>query len=69
MHDATRQGLAPRLETYSPSCLGVRVYSEIQAVGSTHLPSYTVRTGDALKIRFTATLGKEPEVGVGLVYL
>jgi hypothetical protein len=28
---------------------------------------YTVRTDDALKVRFSATLGEEPEVEVGLV--
>jgi hypothetical protein len=29
--------------------------------------SPTVRTGNALKVRFSATLGEEPEVEVGLV--
>jgi hypothetical protein len=28
---------------------------------------YTVQTDDALKVRFSATLGKEPEVEVALV--
>jgi hypothetical protein len=28
---------------------------------------YTVRTDDALKIRFSATLGEEPEIEVALV--
>ncbi len=29
--------------------------------------SYTVRTDDALKVRFSAAVGEEPEVEVGLV--
>ncbi len=31
-----------------------------------HTP-YTVRTDDALKVRFSATVGEEPEIEVGLV--
>ncbi len=38
----------------------------MQAVGRTHSP-YTVRTYNALKVRFSATLGEEPEVEVTLV--
>ena len=29
-------------------------------------PPYTVRTDNALKVRFSATLGEEPEIEVGL---
>ena len=36
-----------------------------QAMGSALLP-YTVRTGNALKVRFWATVGEEPEVEVAL---
>jgi hypothetical protein len=46
-------------------CLRV-VFAETQAAGSTHLPS-TVRTDNALKVRFSATLGEEDEVEVALV--
>ena len=41
-------------------------FSGSQAVGSAHLP-YTVRTDNAPKVRFSATLGEEPEVEVVLV--
>jgi len=42
------------------------VLSETQAVCSTHLP-HTLRTYNALKIRFSATLGEEPEIEVGFI--
>ncbi len=32
-----------------------------------HTSPYTVRTDDALKARFSATLGQEPEVELALV--
>ncbi len=31
------------------------------------LPPYTVQTDDTLKVRFSATVGEEPEIEVGLV--
>jgi hypothetical protein len=34
-------------------------------VGSTHLPS-TIRTDETSKVRFSATLGEEPEVEMTL---
>ena len=37
-------------------------------VGSTHLP-YTVRTDDTPKVRFSGSLGQEPEVEVVVVQL
>ncbi len=37
-----------------------------QAGGGCPLPS-TVRTGNALKVRFSDTLGQEPEIELGLV--
>jgi hypothetical protein len=45
----------------------VRAFWEIQAVGSTHLPPCDSHTYDALKIRFSATGGEEPEVEVRLI--
>jgi hypothetical protein len=47
--------------------LAEEAFSEIQAVGGMHLPPYAVRTDDALKVRFSAMLGGEPEVEVGLL--
>jgi predicted ATP-binding protein involved in virulence len=55
-----------RLEVrYSPKGLE-SAFSEIQAVGSTHIP-HTVRTDDGPRFRFSATVGQEPEVEVALV--
>jgi hypothetical protein len=50
--------------SYSPR-LEVGVFSEIQAVGSTH-PPCTVRTDNAPKVRFSARPGEEPEIDVAL---
>ena len=36
------------------------------AVDSTH-PPCTVRTDNAMKVRFSTTVGEEPEVGLALV--
>ena len=41
-------------------------FSEIQVLGSTH-PPYTVRTDNASKVRFFATVVGEPQIEVGLV--
>jgi hypothetical protein len=41
-------------------------FSEIQAVGSMHIPS-TIRSDYTQKVRFSATVGEEPEVEVALL--
>jgi hypothetical protein len=41
-------------------------FSETQAVGSTHFPRDS-QSYDALKVRFSATVGEELEVKVALV--
>ncbi len=55
---------APR-RSYPPN-VREGAFSGIQAVGSTHLP-YAVRPYNTPKLRFSATLGEEPEVEVKVV--
>jgi hypothetical protein len=43
-----------------------KAFSETYAAGSTHFP-YSVRTDDALKVRFSAKVGEDPKVEVALV--